>query len=188
MAEIPTLVLESITLRPMRLDDAPALLRIHQREGVLRYFPNPSPPPIERVQRFIAGQAQRWEQDGCGNWAMVLNGQDEIIGWGGLNYLMETGETEVGYLLDKPFWGKGYATQAALASLKDGFTRLVLSEIIGLVHPENLASCRVLEKCGMTFQQRKVYFGMEMCRYTVQRDAFLSLQLTRPPARDDLAL
>ena len=174
MAEIPILNLKSITLRPMRLDDAPALQRIHQREGVLRYFPNPSPPPIERVQRFIAGQAQRWEQDGCGNWAIVLNGQDKIIGWAGLQFLTETSETEVGYLLDQPYWGKGYATRAALASMEDGFNRLAVSEIIGLVHPENLASCRVLEKCGMTFQQHKVYFGMEMCRYTVQRDAFLA--------------
>jgi len=174
MVQIPVLNLESITLRPMRLEDAPVLLRIHQREGVLRYFPNPNPPPIERVQRFIAGQAVHWEQHACGNWAIVLNGQDEIIGWAGLQFLTETRETEVGYLLDQPHWGKGYATQAALASLKDGFNRLALTEIIGLVHPENLASYRVLEKCDMTFLEQKQYFGMEMRRYRVERDDFLA--------------
>lgn len=172
MTFIPTLRLPSLTLRPLRAEDAPTLDRINHTEGVLQYFPNPTPPPIERVQRFIAGQATHWEKYNCGNWAIVPEGSTEIAGWAGLQFLPETNETEVGYLLDRPYWGRGLATQAALASLRDGFTRLGLEQVIGLVHPENIASQRVLEKCGLRFEERKVYFGMELCRYRVTRTDF----------------
>jgi RimJ/RimL family protein N-acetyltransferase len=45
-----------------------------------------------------------------------------------------------------------------------------------LVHPENTASRHVLEKCGLALLDRKVYFGMEMCRYTIERDHFIKIQ------------
>ena len=173
MTLIPTLQTPLLTLRPLQAEDAPTLYRINQVEGVLQYFPRTTPPPLERVQRFITNQAAHWEQHGCGNWGILpQENATEIVGWAGLQFLPETGETEVGYLLDRPFWGRGYATQAALAALRDGFNRLPLEQIIGLVHPENLASRRVLEKCGMTFQERKIYFGIELCRYRVDRVDF----------------
>lgn len=172
MLSIPTLNLPLLALRPLCPEDAPVLHRINQGDGVLKYFPNPTPPPLERVQRFIQTQAAHWEQHGYGNWGVLPAGEREIAGWAGLQYLPETGETEVGFLLDRPFWGRGYATQAALAALKDGFNRFDLARIIGLVHPENRASQRVLEKCGMQPQDRGVYFGIELCRYWVERIDF----------------
>jgi [ribosomal protein S5]-alanine N-acetyltransferase len=62
-------------------------------------------------------------------------------------------------------WGGGFATQAASAALDYGFEAARLTAIIGLVHPQNVASIRVLEKCGLTFKDRKVYWGLEMLRY-----------------------
>jgi RimJ/RimL family protein N-acetyltransferase len=53
---IPTLSTPRLTLCPLEAADALILHRIHQGEGVLRYLPNPNPPPMERVERFIAGQ------------------------------------------------------------------------------------------------------------------------------------
>jgi len=68
-------------------------------------------------------------------------------------------------LLDSPFWGKGYATEAALATLKFGFEHFTLDHIIALVHPENAASRRVIEKCGMDFMDTLQLWGMELIRY-----------------------
>lgn len=78
--------------------DAEALHRICQVEGVLRFFPNPNPPPLERVQKFIAGQRQHWKEYGYDNWGIVPSGETEIIGWAVPQFLPETGENEVGYL------------------------------------------------------------------------------------------
>ena len=158
-----------LTLRPMQLSDAGVLHRIYQSEGVLRYFPNPQPPPPEKVQRFIAGQHTHWEQHGYGNWGVLVDGEDEIIGWAGLQYVPELRETEVGFLLDRPSWGKGYATEAALASLRFGFENTSLEHIIALVHPGNQASIRVIEKCGMSFVDSLHLWGIELRRYQLER-------------------
>jgi RimJ/RimL family protein N-acetyltransferase len=88
-----------------------------------------------------------------------------------LYFLSETNETEVGYLLSRDFWSKGYATESTRASLDYGFTTLGLQEIIGLTHPENTASQRVLQKCNMAFTHRAQYFGMEMARFSVFRES-----------------
>ena len=81
------------------------------------------------------------------------------MGWNGLQFLPETNETEVGYLLSRRFWGRGYTTEGARAALQFGFERFELEQIIGLVHPENIASQRVLEKAGLKFTNQAKYFG-----------------------------
>lgn len=165
---IPTLHTDHLVLRPLREDDATPLHRIYQTDGVLKYFPNPIPPPFDKVAHFIASQQSHWERYGYGNWALTELGCDEIIGWAGLQFLPETQETEVGYLLNKPYWGKGYATEAARRSLDFGFSHFDFPEIIALVHPQNLASLAVARKCALTIVERKVYWGIEMVRHSIQ--------------------
>ena len=167
---IPILKTEHLTLRPLQPSDAEVLHRIYQSEGVLRYFPNPSPPPLERVQRFVAGQQVHWEKYRYGNWGILPDGEVEIIGWTGLQFLPELNESEVGFLLDRPFWGKGYATEAALASLRFGFEHFDFDHIIALAHPENLASRRVIEKCGMIYVENLSLWGMELMRHILKRN------------------
>jgi [ribosomal protein S5]-alanine N-acetyltransferase len=161
----PVIKTPRLVLRPLQPTDAAVLHRIYQSEGVLRYFPNPAPPPLERIDRFIAGQQAHWEKYGRGNWGILPNGALEIAGWAGLQYLPELDETEVGFLLDRPFWGKGYATEAALASLRFAFDRCRLDHIIALVHPENAASVHVIEKCGMVYVETIALWGIELRRY-----------------------
>jgi [ribosomal protein S5]-alanine N-acetyltransferase len=165
---IPTLATPRLLLRPLVLLDAYALHQIYQIDGVLSYFPNQEPPSLEEVHQFIRNQARHWEEHGYGNWGLVLKDSAELIGWAGPQFLPETGETEIGYLLARPFWGYGYATEAARASLEFVSENFDFPEIIALVHPENTASRHVVEKCGMTLLDRKIYFGMEMCRYLIK--------------------
>ena len=167
--ELPSLRTSRLTLRPLQPNDAEALHRIYQTEGVLRYFPNPIAPPLEKVQRLITAQQVHWETHGYGNWGLLPDGEEEIIGWAGLQYLLELDETEVGFLLDQPFWGRGYATEAALASLQFGFEHFSLDHMIALVHPDNLASQRVIEKCGMTYMETISLWGMELMRFRIER-------------------
>jgi len=172
---IPILTSARLTLRPLEAADAPTLHRIYRTEGVLRYFPNPSPPPLEKVERFIAGQQAHWEKFGYGNWGILPADSDEIIGWAGLQFLPELNETEVGFLLDKPFWGKGYATEAARAALQFGFEELNLDHIIALAHPQNAASLRVIQKCGMISDQTLNLWGIELIHHHVNKTTFPTL-------------
>ena len=169
---VPTLTTQRLRLQMLRLADAPALHALYQGAEVLRYFPNPQPPALEKVERFIAGQAAHWARHACGNWGVWL--AEELIGWAGLQVLPELEQaTEVGFLLGRPFWGRGYATEAARAALQDGFERLGLGQIIALVHPGNTASQRVLAKCGMGYVRTLFLWGLDLQYYQLEAENFL---------------
>jgi ribosomal-protein-alanine N-acetyltransferase len=163
---IPTLETPGLILRPWKPEDAGALLRILQEHEILKYFP-PTSFTLEKTQRYIDHQLKHWQERGYGHWAVTRKEDSRVVGWNGLEYLPETDENEVAYLLSHQVWGHGYATQAAQIAVNYGLETVRLQEIIGLVHPENIGSIRVLEKCGLTFVDRKVYWGLEMCRYRI---------------------
>lgn len=185
---IPTLTTSRLILRPFAEEDIDPLHRILGDRDVLRYFPNTDPPTRDRVQKLISGQLKHWEERGYGWWAIELPSQDDLIGWSGLQFLPETEEVEVAYLLGRAFWGKGLATEAARAGLQYGFEDIGLESIVAIVHPENVASQRVIEKLGMSFVDQSHYFGMDCYRYSIERSSFNSaVGLSGPLARGGLS-
>jgi RimJ/RimL family protein N-acetyltransferase len=62
-------------------------------------------------------------------------------------------DVEIGWMLSPPFWGQGYATEAAAAVRDESFVRLELESIVAEHHPANSASGRVTEKLGMVFER-----------------------------------
>jgi RimJ/RimL family protein N-acetyltransferase/protein-tyrosine phosphatase len=164
---IPTLTTRRLILRPFTTGDARALHAILSVEGVLRFFPKTEPPSPDAVERLIAAQRLQWAERGLGRWAVELRDGGELIGWNGLDPVGETAETEIGFLLNRPFWGRGLAVEGAREVLRFGFETRGLERVVALAHPENAASQRVVEKLGMTFANRAEYFGMEMCRYVL---------------------
>ncbi|MEW5701995.1 MAG: GNAT family N-acetyltransferase [Candidatus Zixiibacteriota bacterium] len=170
--DIPTILTSRLVLRAFRLGDVDRLHEILNENGILRHFPNPEPPDRERVEKFIEAQLTHWEEHGYGWWAVERRDQAALIGWVGLQYLPDTDETEVAFLLSGCHWGQGLATEGAQASLAFGFTRFPFDQIVAVAHPQNAASLRVLEKLGMTFTHEAVYFGMPVRRYVIQAGFF----------------
>ncbi len=169
---IPTITTARLLLRPLTEADVDPLHGLMADRDVMRYFPRPDPPSPDQIERLINAQLRHWEEHGLGWWAVQLAASDELIGWSGLQFLPETDETEVAYLLGKRYWGKGLATEAARAGLRFGFETLGLVRIVGIVHPDNAASRRVLEKLGMAFVNQARYFGMDCCRYATDRSEY----------------
>lgn len=166
--KIPMITTGRLVMRPFTMSDRNALFEIVQEPDIFRYFPTMNAWPMEKVERYIQYQIAHWEKFNYGHWAAVMRETGQIIGWNGLEYLPDTNETEVGYLFSKAFWGKGYATESTSAIIRFGLNRVKLKEIIGLTHPENVASQRVLEKSGLLFTRSESYFGVEMFRYAIQ--------------------
>ena len=166
---IPTIDTPRLVLRPFTMSDVDALYQILQEQDILRYFPSSKPPPRERVEQLISSQLKHWEEHKLGWWAVEPRFSRKLTGWCGLQYLPETEETEVGFLLSNSFWGQGFATEAAKASLRYGFEDLGLKHIVGITHPQNIASQRVLRKLGMSFTVKTRYFGMDCYRYSIDR-------------------
>jgi ribosomal-protein-alanine N-acetyltransferase len=159
-------------LRTFTAADAEPLFQVFHDGDVFRFFPNPSPPALPRVLNFIERQIDHEEKYGYGFWAVERQADRALLGWCGLQYLPETGETEVGYLLGKASWGQGFATEAARACLRAGFQTFSLEQIVAIVHPRNAASIHVIDKLGMTFVDRTYYFGIEVLRYRLAQAAF----------------
>ena len=169
---MPTIRTRHLLLRTLRGGDAAALHRIYSQEDIRRYFPRPGPVPLEKVEEDIAGNLRHWEKHGYGWWAVESRAGSGLIGWIGLRYLPETDETEVAGLLAKEFWGRGLAVEGAVEGLRYGFEELHLKAIIGLAHPGNSRSRRVLEKLGMSYTGEKEYFGITVCRYVIEAAAY----------------
>ncbi len=166
---IPTFTTERLILRAFNEHDVSPLHQILGQKGVLQYFPNPNLPTREQVERLISAQLDHWIEHGYGWWAVELRAPKTFIGWSGLQYLPETKEVEIAYLLGKPHWGKGLATEGARVGMSFGLERLGLKRIVAIVHPENIASQRVIEKLGMAFVNQTTYFGMDCYLYEIHR-------------------
>lgn len=169
---IPAITTPRLILRAFTEEDVDPIHRILSGKDVLRYFPRTDPPSRGQVRRMILGQLKHWRERGFGLWAVERRSKRELIGRSGLQYLPQTEEVEVDYLLSRAFWGKGFATEAAQASLQYGFEELGLESVVGIVHPEHKASQRVLEKLGMRLAQRTQYFGMDCYQYVIERSSY----------------
>lgn len=169
---IPVITTNRLNLRPFEMSDVDTLHRILSDGDILQYFPDPKAPSRTRVKSIIEKQLDHWGKHGFGWWAVEPLNWHEMIGWCGLRYLDETDEVEVAYLLGRHYWRQGLATEAARASLNFGFEELKLEKIIAIVHPENLASRRVLEKLGMGNAENRKYFGMDCIRYYITKENY----------------
>ena len=176
MSTIPTIQTERLILRAFTPADEAPLHAIVSKLEVLRYFPRTKPWPLEQLQRWMASQFTHWAEHGFGWFAVEERATRQLMGWCGLRTLEESGEVEVLYLYDEPFWGKGLGTEAARRTVADGFTAYGLPEIIGLTLPGNIASQRVLEKAGLVFVGEEDYFGVTCNKFTLNQAGFQLLK------------
>lgn len=109
---------------------------------------------------------------GLGSWAVLDKATGQVMGEAGLGLLTETGEVEVGYILRKDYWGRGLGTELLKSLLNHGFSNLGLNQIVAVCNPENLASARIMEKCGMTFVSEVLNDGDRVSKYVTSSNHF----------------
>jgi ribosomal-protein-alanine N-acetyltransferase len=164
---------DRLLLTPFRDEDADEHYRTLVADpAVARYLPGGQAGTLEQAVALTHAFAQHWYEHGYGIWA-VRDQDGSFVGRCGLRLLPEFGgEVELLYALARPAWGAGRATEAARASVRYGFEQAGLPELIGLVLPENIASRRVLEHCGMRFEGEFEAFGLFGHRLRVTADEF----------------
>ncbi|MBI5372725.1 MAG: GNAT family N-acetyltransferase [Sphingobacteriales bacterium] len=158
---------DRLLLRLFEPGDAPLLYELNQDPEVTLYTGDPFRDLAharEVLEQVILPQYALHQH---GRWAVHLKPGLEFIGWCGLKYIPERDEVDLGYRLKKTAWGRGYATEAAYASIKYGFEKRGLRRIIGRAMPGNLASCHVLEKCGMRFIGEEIADGHPARTYEI---------------------
>lgn len=107
------------------------------------------------VQEWLDRQIRRYEKYGFGLWALILKDTEEMIGQAGLTIQKcENDEVlEIGYLLKKRFWHKGYASEAAMGCKKYAFENLKAEKVYSIIKINNLKSIAVAEKIGMSIEK-----------------------------------
>jgi ribosomal-protein-alanine N-acetyltransferase len=90
-----------------------------------------------------------------GRYPLAIEVDGQLIGGTQLNVVSAANlRAEIGYVLGRPWWGRGYATEAAGLLLRFGFQELGLHKIVATCHPDNAGSARVLTRIGMTLEGR----------------------------------
>ena len=138
-----------ISLREFTQDDFDDLLRLDSDPRVMKYLNGGKPMTKNEVEAAL----------GLGVWHATRRDTGAFIGWYCLKYCPPTCDVEVGYRLLHNAWGQGFATEGATELLRYGFDDLGLDTIIGVTHPGNRASQRVLVKSGLddAGYERKYY-------------------------------
>jgi RimJ/RimL family protein N-acetyltransferase len=121
---IPTLETERLLLRPLTEADVGPLHAIMQDADVMRYIGDRRIPTLQETWRGVAGWIGHWALRGYGLWAVEERASGALIGRIGLINPVDWPGPEVGYMIGKPWWGRGYATEAARAALDWGFTTI----------------------------------------------------------------
>jgi RimJ/RimL family protein N-acetyltransferase len=180
MTEIIEFDTDRLHLRQwIEADKAPfAMLNADSR--VMEYFPSvldrsTSYAMVDRLHSQIIDRGWGW-------WAVELKEDKQFIGTVGLGIpiadLPFSPCVEVGWRLAFPYWGKGYASEAARGALEVGFEKLCLSEIVSFTAIKNQRSRAVMERLGMirakeTFEHPNIEIGYplrEHCLYRLSRD------------------
>jgi RimJ/RimL family protein N-acetyltransferase len=114
------------------------------------------------------------EHPGQGVWHVSRRDDGRFVGWVSLKFAGESPDVEVGYRLVFDAWGSGFATELARAMLGRGFDLLQLDRIIGVTHPDNHASQRVLAKVGMRDEGWGRYYDQDLRLFAIDRGRWTS--------------
>jgi ribosomal-protein-alanine N-acetyltransferase len=151
------LVTERMLLRSFRIEDLDALWAIQRDPETMRWYPHPF--AREESEGWIRRNLERYERDGYGLWAVELLEDARFAGSCGLAIQQVDGvpELEVGWMFDRALWNRGLATEAGRSCRDLAFGTMGRTRLISLVRPENVASCRVAEKLGMTVEKETMH-------------------------------
>jgi ribosomal-protein-alanine N-acetyltransferase len=145
---------ERLLLRPLNESDAEELFRIYSVPENIRFMGKGSA-TINELRGHISQHIKEHPEAGPGLSAIFLKENGELIGRAGLfsSNIDGASEVELAYLIDQTHWGKGYATEAAMAIISYGFDELMVDRIIAIIHPLNSGSIRIAEKCGFAYER-----------------------------------
>ncbi len=139
---VPELATERLLLRRLKLSDAESLHAAFSDAELMTYWSSGPHKTLSQTQAYITGNMK----PDIPTWAITHN-QGLVMGWAVLIPHRDN-VREIGYILRRDAWGKGYAREAAERVIQYGFEELGLRRIFADVDPDNIASVALLEKMG----------------------------------------
>lgn len=156
---------DRLILRMFTKNDINQYAKICADGEVMRYIGKGETLSKEDAWWEVAGFLGHWQLKGYGMWALEEKQSGELIGRVGFLYPEGWPGFEIGWLLGREYWGKGYATEAAEAALVFGCQGEFHEKIISLVYPANNRSIRIVEKIGGQFDKTITMLGSDVSVY-----------------------
>ncbi len=160
-----------LTLRRLTMDDLDLLIALESDPAVMRYIRECRPAAADRQEASEALQRELEYYDrfpGRGKLVVGLNETGTAIGWISLKHLDNTEIYELGYRYLPAYWGRGYATEAAMEMTRHAFQTVGLDRLAAIIHPENKASAVVLERSGFRWLRPDHFYGTVVDYYEAQ--------------------
>lgn len=160
-----------LRLREMKLADLDFIATMLADADVMQHYP--STYTRDEAQGWIERQRTRYAEHGHGLWLAVLRETGQPVGQVGL-LLQEvegTFESEIGYLLHKPFWHQGLATEAALGVRRYAFATPGRQRLISLIRPANTPSQAVARRVGMALEKEVTFRDRVHLVFAMSREA-----------------
>jgi len=147
---------ERLIIRELIPEDAEGMFEMDSDPEVHRYLGNEPVHELQQIKDVIQMIRRQYIENGIGRWAMLDKQSGEFIGWTGLKLIKEPTNSHVeyydlGYRMKRKFWGMGYATESAKASVRYCFEHHLAESLYAMSDVENSASRHVLEKCGLRY-------------------------------------
>lgn len=174
---------ERMILTRIRPQDAEDLFALHRDPRVARTMSASGRPPTDAAMaQSLSSMLRHWEQHGFGVWLLRDRTTGSAVGRGGLQHTIVDGrdEVEVGWTIVPERWREGLATEMAHAAVRAAFEDLKLPEIVAFTLPANVASRRVMEKSGFTFEREIVHAALPHVLYRQTRAASAGTVATLP--------
>jgi [ribosomal protein S5]-alanine N-acetyltransferase len=165
-----------LILRKFVREDLDALASIFADSEVMRFSTKGVRTKAE-TQVWIENTISSYQTEGFGLYAALAKPERSpidcehkcLIGFCGLIVwsIDECREVEIGYRFTPSYWGKGLATETAIAVRDYGFAKLGLNSLIAIIQPENIRSIRVAEKIGMKPEKDFIFMGLQVRLYRI---------------------
>ena len=171
-------------LEPITLQHLDGLCSMNGNIEVMRYISG-QPETREETESSIARIQRCWAAWGTGWWAFIELASGRVAGAGCIQYTRREAERpvdlasvlsnplEIGWRLHPDFWRQGLASEAATRMATFAFDSLAAPDLIAMRHPDNVASARVMDRLGMRYRGREVWYGEMGPTYVLSREDWL---------------
>ena len=153
LADLPVLETDRLLLRKASLDDAADIFEYASDHEVPRFMPWEPHQSIQTTYEYLEHVLDGYRQHSPGPWALVHKRDAKMIGTCSFgSWERDHRRAEIGYVLNRRYWGQGYMAEAVRAIIAFGFRELGLNRIQARCDVPNIGSARVMEKAGMSFE------------------------------------
>jgi len=165
----PVLETRRLVLGEMTLGDLDFVAEMLADSQVMRFYP--SRLSREESEAWVRRQMSRYAKDGHGLWLVKEKSADRPVGQVGpaMQQVDDVDVPEIGYLIHRPFWRRGFAFEAAIATRDYAFDTLGIERVISLIRPENVPSQGVARKLGMKPGKHIVRKGFDHIVFSMTR-------------------